>query len=106
VRFEAFPMDPIQRPARCEHGGLGSTSPISISSVPALPGEVRPMDRMERARWLTQQWALQQLPLAGQAIPNRLAQQLSVTVGVRGAVITSSFKVDEGGTSDVGGVCR
>jgi hypothetical protein len=37
---------------------------------------------MERARSLTQQWALQQ-PWHEQAIPGRLAQRPSVTVGVR-----------------------
>lgn len=59
---------------------------LAISLVPALPGEVRSTDRVERARRLTQQWALQQ-PWQEQAILGRLAQRPSAMIGVRRAIL-------------------
>jgi Putative DNA-binding domain len=80
-------LDKVQAEGRLRLG-TAESQPVwlTISLVPALPGEVRPTDRMERARSLTQQWALQQPP-EGQAIPSRLAQRPSVTVGVRRAIL-------------------
>jgi hypothetical protein len=59
---------------------------LAISLVPALPGEVRATDRLERASALTLRWASEQ-PWQEQEIPKRLAQRASVTVGVRRAIL-------------------
>jgi hypothetical protein len=77
-------LDSVQAEGRLRLGGAPVW--LAISLVPALPGEVRSTDRVERARSLTQHWALQQ-PREDQAIPGRLAQQLSATVGVRRAIV-------------------
>jgi Putative DNA-binding domain len=80
-------LETVQAEGRLRLGGADSQPVwLAISLVPALPGEVRPTDRVERARSLTQQWALQQ-PWEEQAIPSRLAQRPSVTVGVRRAIL-------------------
>ena len=59
---------------------------LTISLVPALPGGVRSTDRVKRATDLAHQWALRQ-PWQEQRIPGRLIEQLSVTVGVRRAIL-------------------
>jgi hypothetical protein len=80
-------LDMVQAEGRLRLGGAESQPVwLAISLVPALPGEVRPTDRADRAIGLTQQWALQQ-PWQEQDIPGRLAQRPSVTVGVRRAIL-------------------
>jgi hypothetical protein len=78
-------LERVQAEGRLRLSG-GEPAWLAISLVPALPGEVRSTDRVERARSLTHQWAVQQ-PWEEQRIPGRLAQQLSVTVGVRRAIL-------------------
>jgi hypothetical protein len=77
-------LERVQSEGRLRLGGAPVW--LAISLVPALPGEVRSTDRVGRARSLSQQWALQQ-PWEEQHIPGRLAKQLSVTVGVRRAIL-------------------
>jgi len=77
-------LDRVQAEGRLRLGAAPAW--LAISLVPALPGEVRPADRVERASSLTRRWALQQ-PWQEQGIPNTLAQRPSVTVGVRRAIL-------------------
>jgi hypothetical protein len=77
-------LDTVQAEGWLRLGGAPAW--LAISLVPALPGEVRPTDRANRALDLTQQWALQQ-PWEEQAIPGWLRQRASVTVGVRRAIL-------------------
>jgi hypothetical protein len=84
VAAQSARLDRVQAEGRLRLGAAPAW--LAISLVPALPGGVRPTDRVERASGLTYRWALQQ-PWQEQGIPSRLVHRPSVTVGVRRAIL-------------------
>lgn len=77
-------LDQVQAEGRLRLGGAPAW--LTVSLVPAFPGDVRPANRVARATNLTHAWALEQ-PWNEQYVPATLARGVRVTVGVRRAIL-------------------
>ena len=84
VAAQTARLDRVQAEGRLRLGGAPVW--LSVSLVPAFPGEVWPTDRVARATNLTRRWALEQ-PWREQNVPAALARPVRATVGVRRAIL-------------------